>query len=424
MKPGGGRPNVKLPGASVSRPSRPGNLTRPSPAIRPGGKLPGAAGRPSTRPAAHPTPGNVGDFLGLARPLKPGTPRPGGGELVGSRPARPGAGNRPGRPTTLPGKVTRPGLDPRPNRPGNRPIVRPSNRPDFGNRWSNNNVINKRPGWVNIDNSTNVSLHNRWNIAIGRPGWQAPSTARRGYWNGWGNGVRNGWGHYHHCDRWFNGSWWGRHPHALCGWHYHYGNHNHRWNYWWTVPVWGSMNNWFTWTTPATAWSDPVYYDYGSGGNVTYQDNSVYIGGTEVATAEEFAQSAMDLATVEPPASEEETGEAEWMPLGTFAVSTAEGDTDPNQTVQLAVNREGVVAGTLYNVETDEATAIQGAVDRETQRVAIRFGESEEAVAETGLYNLTQEEAPVLVHFGAERTENYLLVRLDAPEEEHGEEDN
>ena len=29
-----------------------------------------------------------------------------------------------------------------------------------------------------------------------------------------------------------------------------------------------------------------------------------------------------------------------------------------------------------------------------------------------------EEEAPLLVHFGPDRTENYLLVRLEQPEEE------
>ena len=37
---------------------------------------------------------------------------------------------------------------------------------------------------------------------------------------------------------------------------------------------------------------------------------------------------------------------------------------------------------------------------------------------ETGLYNLTQEEAPMLIHFGAERSETFLLVRLEYAEEE------
>ncbi|TWT97738.1 hypothetical protein Pla108_18900 [Botrimarina colliarenosi] len=230
--------------------------------------------------------------------------------------------------------------------------------------------------------------------------------------------MRHNWGHYHHHHGWFNAGWWGGHPSGVCGWHYGYARRNYGWNYWWTVPVWGAVSNWFTWSAPQNAWSEPVYYDYGTDGNVVYEDNRVYIGGTEVATADEFAMSAMDLATVEPPASEEEAADAEWMPLGTFAVSTDQRDTEPSLTVQLAVNREGVVAGTLYNIETDEAQSLQGAVDRETQRVAIRIGESETLVAETGLYNLTQNEAPVLVHFGADKTENYLLVRLDAPDDD------
>jgi hypothetical protein len=32
------------------------------------------------------------------------------------------------------------------------------------------------------------------------------------------------------------------------------------------------------------------------------------------------------------------------------------------------------------------------------------------------LYNLTQQEAPLLVHFGRDKVENWLLVRLDNPE--------
>ena len=180
--------------------------------------------------------------------------------------------------------------------------------------------------------------------------------------------------------------------------------------------MWNNVTSWFRWSAPTTVWQQPVYYDYGSEGNVTYENNNVYIGGEQVATSEEFAQSAMDLATVEPPESEEQAEETEWLPLGTFAVSTDEKDTEPGQIVQLAVNKDGVVSGTLFNVDTDQTQAIQGQVDKETQRVAMRFGESEEIVAETGLYNLTQEEAPVLVHFGTDKTENYLMVRMEEPE--------
>ena len=81
----------------------------------------------------------------------------------------------------------------------------------------------------------------------------------------------------------------------------------------------------------------------------------------------------------------------------------------------MAVSKEGIISGTLFNTATDTTQAIQGQVDKETQRVAMRFGDSEDIIAETGLYNLTQVEAPVLVHFGPEKIENWLLVRLDDP---------
>jgi hypothetical protein len=181
--------------------------------------------------------------------------------------------------------------------------------------------------------------------------------------------------------------------------------------------VWGTLNNWFSWSN-GSAWQEPYYYDYSDTGNVVYQDNSVYIGGQEIATAQEFAESAAALATIEPPASEEAAEAAEWMPLGTFALSTDEKDTDPTRVMQLAVDRQGVVSGTLYNTDTDVTQVIQGQVDKETQRVAFRFGETDDVVAETGLYNLTEQEVPLLVHFGPDRTETYLLVRLEAPPED------
>ncbi len=285
-------------------------------------------------------------------------------------------------------------------------------------------MINNRPSWANINNSTNVNINNRWNSALvgpNRANWARPPANRLSYWHGWGNGVRNNWGYYHRHNNWFNSAWWGRHYYPVGRWNYYHGFYRHPWRYWWRVPTYAALTNWFIWSAPANVWSQPVYYDYGTGGNVVYQDNSVYVGGTEVASADDFAASAMDLATAPPPESDEQADDAEWMPLGTFAVSTSEEDTNPSMVIQLAVNREGIISGSLYNIDTDEAQAVQGQVDKDTQRVAFRIGENEDFVAETGLYNLTQEEVPLLVHFGTERTENYLLIRLDAPE---GEDDD
>ena len=106
------------------------------------------------------------------------------------------------------------------------------------------------------------------------------------------------------------------------------------------------------------------------------------------------------------------------MPLGTFAVARNEQDVDPSSVMQLAVSQEGIVSGTLFNTSTDEAYTVQGQVDQETQRVAFRVGESEDLVLETGLYNLTQDEAAVLAHLGGEKVETWLFVRLEYSEED------
>ncbi len=217
---------------------------------------------------------------------------------------------------------------------------------------------------------------------------------------------------YNNC---FNRGWWGGHNHGIGGWHYGYCFDRYPYSYWWTVPTFGALTNWFTWQAPPAVWSQPVYYDYGQGGNVYYENNAVYVDGQQVGTPQDFAASAAILATVEPPASQEAAEQADWMPLGTFAVSSSQDETDPTRVMQLAVDRAGVVSGTLTNTKTDQAQTLLGQVDKETQRVAFRLGDSDDVVMETGLYNLTQDEAPVMVHFGPDKVENWLLVRLEAP---------
>ncbi|MCA9162056.1 MAG: hypothetical protein KDA59_04015 [Planctomycetales bacterium] len=327
--------------------------------------------------------------------------------VTGGNVERPGIGNLPGG-TQRPG-VTRPGN----TRPGatTRPI-------DVGSvNLGLNNKISARPNWVSINSNRMISINNRWQTQIaGIQNWPTRYPARINYWHHWGDGVRYHWGHHYH--NWFGRDWWYSHHHHWCGWHYGYWFNRYPWGYWWSTPSYASCVNWFTWTATPGVWAQPIYYDYGQGGNVVYQDNSVYINGQQVASADEFAQSAMELATVPPPENEEVAAAAEWMPLGTFAVSSDEKDVEPTRTIQLAVNKDGVISGTLYNSQSDQAYSVQGQVDKQTQRVAFRVGDSDKVVVETGLYNLTQDEAPALVHYGADHVENWLLVRLQNSEAE------
>ncbi|MEM1224128.1 MAG: mu-protocadherin- cell-suface protein [Planctomycetota bacterium] len=422
--PGGGtsRPNVQRP--STTLPNRPGN-SRPSTTLpgntrpgvtRPGisqPNIPGIGSRPGNRP---PSAGDLGDFLGLDRPVRPGDS------------SRAGIGNtRPGTPGNFPdladrfpngpGDGQRPQLgDLNPSRPGlgSRPGKRPSiNVGDL--QIGDNTVIGNRPSWAQIDRDRVNQINGRWQNNLGAlHGWPTRYPDRFDRYHRWGDSIRGRWGRYPY----FGPRWWSGRRFAWGTWSYFYAYNAYPYTYWWSTPTYTQCAAWFTWSAPASSWQEPVYYDYGSGGNVTYEDNRVYIAGQDVASEDEFAESAAVLASAPDPESDQDAQDAEWLPLGTFALTTDADDVDPSRIVQLAVNRDGIVSGVLYNKETDRTDALQGRVDKETQRVAIRIGESEDIVAETGLYNLTQDEASVLVHFGTEQHDTYLLVRLSDPPED------
>ncbi len=154
-----------------------------------------------------------------------------------------------------------------------------------------------------------------------------------------------------------------------------------------------------------------MYYDYGN--NVVYEDNSVYVNGDSVGTSEQYYNQAANLATTG--ASAQAPSDGDWLPLGVFAL------TKPDQkksdvSIQLAVNKQGVIRGNYTDTATEKNQVVQGSVDKQTQRVAFTVGENTKDVVETGLYNLTKDEAPCLLHFGTERTEQWLLVRLQKPD--------
>ena len=88
--------------------------------------------------------------------------------------------------------------------------------------------------------------------------------------------------------------------------------------------------------------------------------------------------------------------------------------------VQIAVSKEGIIAGTFYNDTTDAGRPLEGTVDRATQLAAWKFsdGKNTDIVMETGIENLTKDESTALVHFGPTKTQTWLMVRLPAPEEQ------
>jgi hypothetical protein len=185
---------------------------------------------------------------------------------------------------------------------------------------------------------------------------------------------------------------------------------------------------WFPgkWAIAGTAWAtlgyaacgsycgcsdEGMYYDYG--GNITYDNDTVYYDDQPVASAEQYYNEANDIANT----GQEATNE-EWLPLGVYAVIAEPTQTETDKVVQIALNKEGVIRGNFHDFLTDKVTPITGAVNKETQRVALKLEGNDKLVVETGLYNLTNDEVPVLVHIGSDRQEARTFIRLKNPEDE------
>jgi hypothetical protein len=140
----------------------------------------------------------------------------------------------------------------------------------------------------------------------------------------------------------------------------------------------------------------------------------VYISGAEPIPADQYAEQMAGLANSVP--EDASVADEDWMSLGVFALLTKE-DEEPVSFLQLAVSKEGIIGGTYTNTATDTAEEVQGMVGKDTQRAAWTIGENKSTTMETGIYNLTEDETSVLVHFGNEQTQQWLMVRLEEPPE-------
>jgi hypothetical protein len=140
----------------------------------------------------------------------------------------------------------------------------------------------------------------------------------------------------------------------------------------------------------------------------------VYYGDQVVCTDEEYLEQAEAIATNIP---EVKPAEQDWMPLGVFAM-TADGEptgAEPTMFLQLAVSKQGIINGTFQNTATGSVQAVEGMVDRQTQRAAWTAVGKSRPLIESGIANLTQDMSAALVHFPDGSTQQWLLVRMDKP---------
>jgi len=194
-----------------------------------------------------------------------------------------------------------------------------------------------------------------------------------------------------------------------------------RLDFWSDYPGWAAMRitrpyRWATWGAVTGwvgyGWSEPVSYNYGD--TVYYQGDTVYQGDEVIATAGEYTQQAETIAASAP---EVAPAEADWMPLGVFALSQDGQPSGPAPSLflQLAISKEGIIRGMLNNTATGKTQDIEGMADKASQRCAWTVAGQSRPIMETGISNLTQDTAPSLVHFADGQTQQWLMVRLEEP---------
>lgn len=184
-------------------------------------------------------------------------------------------------------------------------------------------------------------------------------------------------------------------------------------HHWWKWAAWGAVGGWIV----GSRWSTPYYYGYGS--NVYYDNGYVYIDGEQAATAQEYYDQAQKIASGGSAVDLSKEKEGDWLPLGVFGLYQGDSN-DSNKVLQLAMNKQGVLSGTYYDLAENVERPVSGTVDQDTQRAAWTFadGKDTDIIMETGLANLTEEQAGALVHFGKDKTEQWLMVRQ--PEQKQG----
>lgn len=174
-----------------------------------------------------------------------------------------------------------------------------------------------------------------------------------------------------------------------------YQNHNfhphfhNRGANWWKGCSWAGVTTWLSW-----GWNDPYYY---SDSGITY------------------SVPQQDLQTSQEVQYAQATKPDDWMPLGVFAAGHTPKDTAyTSMYVQLALDKQGNIAGTYYNTATDEVHELSGEVNRYTQEATWKVSDNPNSpTMTTGIYNLTQEVAIVQVSFQDGSNQNWTLVRLN-----------
>jgi hypothetical protein len=108
----------------------------------------------------------------------------------------------------------------------------------------------------------------------------------------------------------------------------------------------------------------------------------------------------------------DDADQGEFLPLGVFALAP-QNERDANALVQLAVNKQGEVAGNYYDVLTGQDQTIAGKVDKQSKQVTFAVSPGGNVSFETSLANLTQARGSITLRFANGQSRQWTLARFD-----------
>jgi len=223
--------------------------------------------------------------------------------------------------------------------------------------------------------------------------------------------------HYAHHNRPFTHGWYGNHHGAWGGWGWGAGNA-------WAPAAFGTAAAWLglSAANSVAGGYQPVetVYTADQGDQDTASNDDTTPNGDEPSAQEaqpqNFAPAAQAAELVKSGVADPPK-DAKLLPLGVYSLAP-KGQQEASAMVQLSVSKDGIVRGSYYDLLSNQAHPVQGAVDKKTQRVAWTVGSNGKVLFETSLANLTQETGPLSVHYENGQSRQWTVAQYEGEEDE------
>ncbi len=183
-----------------------------------------------------------------------------------------------------------------------------------------------------------------------------------------------GWGGKHPQP--FSPTWYAEHPHA---WH---ATHPHADVFVAATAV--GLAGWLTTPAPAAVVGP-------AGGTVSGETSETSAAAPDTTPSAEPPAAADNPA----PAAAGNEDNAQWLPLGVFALRSAD-SVRATRMIQLAVNHDGQLHGSHFDLLSDEVESVEGSVNKSDAQAQWRIGARGKVVFQTPLVELTKPEATIL----------------------------